>query len=522
MSSRAGRLIDSPTGRPLAGAVASVLAVAARDGRDLPRPATSSRSSASACSTSSPSCRSRSCGASRSRCRWPSGSMLAFNFFFLPPVHTFTLADERELVLARRLLGTAVVVSELAARARRRAADGGAARARVGAARRHRDRSPRGPRRRGGARSGSSERSAAVLGVPPAAHRARAGARQRRRRGLVSARGRRGAWWARIYDARAGSEPAPARAALPACACRAARGRGRPGAARAPGSRGRDARDGATPSRPPLLRAVSHDLRSPLTAISTAIGALRNDELELDDADRASCSRRSPSTPIGSSGSSRTSSTSPARGRCCARPRRSSGARPARRPGARPARRGGPRRGRRCRRTSPLVHVDAVQIQRVLANLIENALKFSPPDSPRARAHHARRARRRSSVSSTMGPGCRRTSSSASSSRSTAAGGVRARARARPRDRARVRRGQRRARLGRVEAGQGATFALALPVVECPRSSRHERPRVLVVDDEPQILRALRTTLRGAGYEVDTAATAEEALAAAALVRPRR
>ena len=35
--------------------------------------------------------------------------------------------------------------------------------------------------------------------------------------------------------------------------------------------------------------------------------------------------------------------------------------------------------------------------------------------------------------------------------------------------------------------------------------------RVLVVDDEPQILRALGTTLRGAGYEVETAATAETA-----------
>jgi two-component system, OmpR family, KDP operon response regulator KdpE len=43
--------------------------------------------------------------------------------------------------------------------------------------------------------------------------------------------------------------------------------------------------------------------------------------------------------------------------------------------------------------------------------------------------------------------------------------------------------------------------------------------RVLVVDDEPQILRALRTMLRGAGYEVETAATAEAALASAA-VRP--
>jgi two-component system KDP operon response regulator KdpE len=44
--------------------------------------------------------------------------------------------------------------------------------------------------------------------------------------------------------------------------------------------------------------------------------------------------------------------------------------------------------------------------------------------------------------------------------------------------------------------------------------------RILVVDDEPQILRALRTNLRGAGYEVFTAATAEEALAEAAARQP--
>jgi two-component system KDP operon response regulator KdpE len=44
-----------------------------------------------------------------------------------------------------------------------------------------------------------------------------------------------------------------------------------------------------------------------------------------------------------------------------------------------------------------------------------------------------------------------------------------------------------------------------------------EGPRVLVVDDEPQILRALRTSLRGAGYEVETAETGAAALAAAAL-----
>jgi two-component system KDP operon response regulator KdpE len=44
--------------------------------------------------------------------------------------------------------------------------------------------------------------------------------------------------------------------------------------------------------------------------------------------------------------------------------------------------------------------------------------------------------------------------------------------------------------------------------------------RVLVVDDEPQILRALQTNLRGAGYEVETAGTAGEALSAAAIRPP--
>ena len=44
--------------------------------------------------------------------------------------------------------------------------------------------------------------------------------------------------------------------------------------------------------------------------------------------------------------------------------------------------------------------------------------------------------------------------------------------------------------------------------------------RVLVVDDEPQFLRALATNLRGAGYDVETAATGAEALAAAGLRPP--
>ena len=45
-------------------------------------------------------------------------------------------------------------------------------------------------------------------------------------------------------------------------------------------------------------------------------------------------------------------------------------------------------------------------------------------------------------------------------------------------------------------------------------------PRILVCDDEPQILRALRVILRDAGFEAVTASTGEEALDAAAVKPP--
>jgi two-component system KDP operon response regulator KdpE len=44
--------------------------------------------------------------------------------------------------------------------------------------------------------------------------------------------------------------------------------------------------------------------------------------------------------------------------------------------------------------------------------------------------------------------------------------------------------------------------------------------RILVVDDEPQILRAVEMKLRGAGYDVETAGTAEEALMKAGMRPP--
>jgi two-component system sensor histidine kinase KdpD len=48
-------------------------------------------------------------------------SMLAFNWFFLPPTHTFQLRDSVNWAVLAVYLATAVVVSVLAARARRRA-----------------------------------------------------------------------------------------------------------------------------------------------------------------------------------------------------------------------------------------------------------------------------------------------------------------------------------------------------------------------------------------------------------------
>jgi two-component system, OmpR family, KDP operon response regulator KdpE len=44
--------------------------------------------------------------------------------------------------------------------------------------------------------------------------------------------------------------------------------------------------------------------------------------------------------------------------------------------------------------------------------------------------------------------------------------------------------------------------------------------RILIVDDEPQIRRIMRTTLTGAGYEVDDARTGEEALVKVREFRP--
>ena len=173
-------------------------------------------------------------------------------------------------------------------------------------------------------------------------------------------------------------------------------------------------------------------------------------------------------------------------------------------------------------RDSPAIRVDAIQVQRILANLIDNALKFSPSDEPVTVRVNATRSELLIRVVD-HGPGVLEQDARADLP------GVpearrrprRARGRAGPGDRARLRAGERRPGLGRVEARPGSLVRARLPDRRgSGGGAQLNGQRVLVVDDEPQFLRALQTNLRGAGYDVATATTAAEALSSAGLHPP--
>ncbi len=211
------------------------------------------------------------------------GSMLAFNFFFLPPVHTLTLTDSQNWFALAVYSGTAIVVSELAARSRRRTVEVEQRRREAGLladiatdllqGRAVRDEIEQ-----------IERRSAEVLGLT--------GMRIDLERRTPEAPGSTtfpletaGRTVGRI-SIPVGEEPPPGirERFLPALAALLAVAVDRERLARqaleAETLRSSDALKTA------LLRAVSHDLRSPLTAISTSVSALRNAELSLDTADR--------------------------------------------------------------------------------------------------------------------------------------------------------------------------------------------------------------------------------------------
>jgi two-component system sensor histidine kinase KdpD len=220
------------------------------------------------------------------------GSMLCFNFFFLPPLYTLTLQDSRNWLALLVFLVTAVVVSELATRSRRRA----------------------------------EEAEGALLSL-------REVTEERERLALE---------------------------ALEAEALRRS-----------------DALKTA------LLRAVSHDLNSPLMAILTSAGALAHDELSLAEEDR----RELVETILGEA-----ERLSGLVSNLLDLSRLQAGA-AAPDPGDWPIddlvleSLDGIEAGSRVEVVlpdddSPLVHADMHQAERVIANLVENALRYSPPEEP--------------------------------------------------------------------------------------------------------------------------------------------
>lgn len=211
-------------------------------------------------------------------------SMLAFNWFFLPPVYTFTLADSSNWFALAVYLMTAIVVSELAARSRRRANE---------AEQRERETALLAEIATAllqGEQVGTEldrieESAAAVLDANRA--RIELGAQRDPPVGEAPLELRAGGIRVGTLYVDEQSEPelAVRRRFLPALASLLAvaveRDRLSREALEAEALRRSDALKTA------ILRTVSHDLRSPLTAIRVAAEGLGSSELTLDPADRA-------------------------------------------------------------------------------------------------------------------------------------------------------------------------------------------------------------------------------------------
>ncbi len=295
-------------------------------------------------------------------------SMLAFNWFFLPPLYTFTLADSRNWFALAVFVFTAIVVSDLAARSRRRAREASLL-AEIASSLLER-----------GTVGGDLERIsievARVLQVEEASIDPGEGLPG----GYALSAGGRRVGTLRL-SGRQSDDPSATRRLLPALASLLGvaidRERLASDALEAEALRRADTIKTA------VLRAVSHDLRTPLMAISTSAGALARSDLAIDDADRAELL----ATILAAS-----ERLDRVVGNLLDLSRLQAGA-------AEPVRQLieleelvvgaldelGPAAARvevAFPDDSPAASVDAQQIQRVLVNLLENALKYSPEHEP--------------------------------------------------------------------------------------------------------------------------------------------
>jgi two-component system sensor histidine kinase KdpD len=294
------------------------------------------------------------------------GSMLTFNFFFLPPVHTLTLADSRNWFALAVYLATAVVVGALASRARRQTAE---------AQQRERESTLLADVASGLLRAAGlshelahiEHRAAEVLGVSSV-------------RITFDEGQEHGESVAVQMPAREEPTLTVRRRVVPALTSLLAVAREREllagEALEAEALRRSDAIKTA------VIQAVSHDLRTPLATIETALDGLESHLLTLSESDREGlletiraeqarlkrfvenlldlsriqAAAAPPSLDVWTADELISQSLEDV-------------------PGAERVRVLTPD-------AVPATRVDAVQVQRVLANLIENALKFSPADEP--------------------------------------------------------------------------------------------------------------------------------------------
>jgi two-component system sensor histidine kinase KdpD len=199
-------------------------------------------------------------------------SMLAFNWFFLDPVHTFTLSDSKNWLALAVFVVTAIVVSELAARSRRRAREASLL-AEIATSLLQRGTVSAELERISAeaARALQVEEARITLGdESPDGYALSAGGR---RVGTILLGGRQ------TGDASARRRLLPALASLLGVAIDRER--------LASESLEAEALRRADTIKTALLRAVSHDLRTPLMAISTSAGALARSDLSIDETDRA-------------------------------------------------------------------------------------------------------------------------------------------------------------------------------------------------------------------------------------------
>jgi two-component system sensor histidine kinase KdpD len=304
-------------------------------------------------------------------------SMLAFNFFFLPPKHTFRLEDTENWFALAVYLVTGIVVSELAARARHRAAE---------AEQREREEALlaelsiallQGEQLTAGL-DRIAEAAARVLGVERARLELTEAAPELGEEVLALDVGARRVGTLLLP---AGSEPDPSISGrfLPALASLLAVAIDREELEREALAAERLRLSDSIKTA--ILRAVSHDLRSPLTAIRVAAESLASPALRLSDADRRRQldtvreeSRRLDRLVANLLDISRLQTGA-------ARPRRELvGVDELVGQALTELAREDPSVEIELPADIPFVEVDAVQVERVLVNLIENALRFSPVD----------------------------------------------------------------------------------------------------------------------------------------------